>query len=361
MKVEVLLSHELCKAPEGILFQRIVGIPLFLRNILALKKAGIKTVGVLLPARLAIRYHEMIAPQLEKRGIHVSLVTYEKGTLTREIQADKIIPTNCLVEEKLASPFFKFIVDDVSQIKEAEKILTENIRLSTPGPVAKYLNKRISLPISLRLAKWNIHPNWITLLNLGISTGFFVAQGSYKMLLMGAALFQCASIFDGCDGEVAKLNFTTSKFGQYFDSISDNGALISFFVGLIFAFSNNHGQSATVGMATLLLGGLGGLLWQMIQFLKRFTHSASLVTFDKEYLSKLSENNYSPVLLGFIRYGKILMRKDCFSLYFLLAALIGTLPWLLYLSIAGLWIANGILLYLKLQPFSLPKATSTYE
>ncbi|MBI4223369.1 MAG: CDP-alcohol phosphatidyltransferase family protein, partial [Deltaproteobacteria bacterium] len=94
-----------------------------------------------------------------------------------------------------------------------DKKRLEAIRLATPGPVARHLNKRISLPISWQLAKWGVHPNWISAFNitLGWSTGFFTAQGTYPFYLLGGFLFQMASIFDGCDGEVAKLRGMTSK------------------------------------------------------------------------------------------------------------------------------------------------------
>lgn len=235
--------------------------------------------------------------------------------------------------------------------KLMDKQRLEAIRLATPGPVARHLNKRISLPISAQLVQWKIHPNWVSFFNiaLGWSTGFFVAQGTYPYYLLGGFLFQMASIFDGCDGEVAKLRGMTSKFGEYLDSISDNGALISFFAGLLIA--NFHW-----GLAIFLTAGLAVLFFQIILFLKRNTRSASLVTFDKEFLSKLSLND-GTFLMTFIRYGRVLMRKDVFSLLFFLFALAGWLPAWLYIAAGGTWIANGILLWLKTKKYS--SSTST--
>lgn len=233
---------------------------------------------------------------------------------------------------------------------EISKERLEAIRLATPGPVAKHINKRVSLPISAQLVKWRVHPNWVSFFNicLGWSTGFFVAQGTYPYYLLGGFLFQMASIFDGCDGEVAKLRGMTSKFGEYLDSISDNGALISFFIGLMVAFAKTHTASTTAMVAMLLLVGLGGLLIQIILFLKRNTQSASLVTFDKEYLSKLPLEN-GTFFMALVRYGRILMRKDCFSLMFFLSAVVGLLPVWITIAAGGTWIANGILLWLKIR------------
>lgn len=220
-----------------------------------------------------------------------------------------------------------------------EKQKLEAIRLGALGPVARQLNKRISLPISFVLAKWRIHPHFITVFNMGVgfSSGFFVAQGDYFNSLIGGALFQAASILDGCDGEVAKLNQQTSKTGELLDTIGDNGSLLSFFLGLLVAFSKNHSTSLTMLVTFLLLGGLGLLLGQIISFLKKNTESASLATFDKVYLSKLD----SPL----IRYGRVFLRKDVFSLVFFLSAIVGLLPIWVYLATFGLWVANGVIWY----------------
>lgn len=352
MEFQALLVHRPVNDAEGrLLFAKVAGLPLLLRNILALSKAKFRKIGVLLPLALQERYQKEVAPTLNQRGIDASMVTQGVAPL--------ILPANALVQPSLPIPHFQIVVNGAEKIKTAEKALMETIRLSTPGPVAKYFNKRISLPISLFISRLGIHPNWITLANmmLGIGSGLLVAKGSYGWMLLAAFLFQFVSIFDGCDGEVAKLTFTTSRFGQYFDSLSDNGALISFLIGIVAAFSREHAPTVTLGLAALLLAGLGGLFWQMIAFLKKHTQSASLATFNKEYLAKLPADSVSPFLFKAIQYGKMLMSKDCFSMLFFVLALLGCLPWILYMAIGGTWVANGVLLYLKLQPAAVTDAT----
>lgn len=247
----------------------------------------------------------------------------------------------------------------VSHSMEIDITLLEKIRLSTPGPVARHLNKRISLPISVRLARWGVHPNAITFFNMifGISTGFFVAQGTYLSMLLGGFLFQMASIFDGCDGEVAKLTNKTSKLGQWLDTLSDNGALLSFLAGLMIAFAKSHSEAITGVVAFLLITGVGGIFLQVILFLKKETNSASLLTFDKEYLSKLPLKNGSFLMIT-IRYGRILMRKDVFSLLFFVAALFGILPLWFYIAAVGTFVANGILIWLKIKQSSFSTSTA---
>lgn len=353
MKIQVTLFSEAKNYhhTSQLLFEKVAGVPLLLRNILLLKKAGVQGIGVVLPASLAERYQDEIAPALEKRHIHVVLKTFEETIPWETMDTQTKIPANGLVDPKLPAPYYSILLEAPSDIKDAERVLTEKIRLSTPGPVARYFNKKISLPISLQLAKWHIHPNWITLVNmfLGITSGFVVAKGTFESFVLGAFLFQMVSIFDGCDGELAKLTFTNSKFGQYFDTISDNLALVSFFAGLFVAFSKTHPHSFTYTLVSLFSAALVLLFWQMIAFLKKNTHSASLATFNKEYLAKLPRDGNSPLLLKSIQIGKTLMSKDCFSLFFFLSALLGLLEMWVFAATGGLWIANGVLIYLKLR------------
>lgn len=244
-----------------------------------------------------------------------------------------------------------FYVASDKDIRRGERYLTERIRFSTTGIVARYINKRISLPISRVLAKLRISPNTITVFNMliGLSAGIGAAGRTYTGLLLGAILFQLASIIDGCDGEVAKLTFRSSKFGQYIDTISDNFALTSFFLGLtIHHWRVTDNLYAFVWGAALLLG-IAILLVIMMTYLKHNTNSFSLVTYDKEYLEKLPPN-YPVFLLKFIQYGKYLLKKDCFSFMFLLSAIIGILPAWLYITTIGVWVGVFVLVYLNLKP-----------
>lgn len=232
----------------------------------------------------------------------------------------------------------------------AEKFLTEAIRHSTLGPVAKYINKRISLPLSLVLSKLWVSPNAITAVNIviGVFSGVFAADGNrYNVILLGALLFQLASIIDGCDGEVAKLTFRSSKFGQYADSLADNLSLGSFMTGLIAGYWRQTHSPVAFGVGAIMLVTTAITFFWMIRYLKRNTRSASLVTFDKEYLQHLS--GQPRWLLVFIRYGKYTLKKDVFSFAFLLFAIAGVLYWWLFIAAFGTTLAAAILTSLNLK------------
>jgi phosphatidylglycerophosphate synthase len=243
-----------------------------------------------------------------------------------------------------------FLLRSVRDRAVAEKSLAEAIRHSMIAPIAKYINKRISLPISLFLCKLWVNPNTITGINIviGLFAGVFVADGhSYWMILLGAVLFQVASIVDGCDGEVAKLTFRCTKFGQYADSLSDTLSLGAFLVGIMAGYwRSTHSPIAFYVGGVMLVNTAITLFW-IVHYLRKNTQSASMVTFDKVYLRNLT--NQPRWLLGFIKFGKYTLKKDVYSFCFLAFAVFGVLYWWLFITAFGVTLAATILTYLNVQ------------
>lgn len=239
-----------------------------------------------------------------------------------------------------------FLVQSRQEMRPALRFLTENIRLSTMGIFARHLNKRISLPVSVLLSRFRVSPNTITVINMviGLCAGIGAASITYTGLLVGATLFQLASIIDGCDGEVAKLTFRTTKFGQYIDSISDTFALASFFIGLTIHNIRVNDPGA-IWLGILFFSGCIVIYSIMIRFLKRHTQSASLVTYDKEYIQKLPED-IPKWALRIINTGKYAIKKDFFSMMIFLCGLFGLLQYWLYVAAFGVWAGSGMLMYL---------------
>jgi len=96
----------------------------------------------------------------------------------------------------------------------------------TDGPVARYLNR----PISIRISKWLVNkpitPNQISLAAFLFSTvaALLFAVGYYPLLLLGGLIAQFASIIDGCDGEIARLKYQSSPYGGWLDAVLDRYA-----------------------------------------------------------------------------------------------------------------------------------------
>ncbi|MEH6823233.1 MAG: NTP transferase domain-containing protein [Motiliproteus sp.] len=118
-------------------------------------------------------------------------------------------------------------VDDNATFLRAQQALLDRLRdKPNDGPVARYLNRPISVRFSRQLASLNITPNQISVFSFLCSllaAGLF-ALGGYPALLLGGVLAQFASIIDGCDGEVARLKYQSSDYGGWLDAVLDRYA-----------------------------------------------------------------------------------------------------------------------------------------
>lgn len=115
-------------------------------------------------------------------------------------------------------------VDNASMRNEAEKRLMKSLIKPTDGPVSKALNRKLSTRTTRYLVRWGISPSSVTtfVFFLSIYGAYLAASGNYLKIAIGAVLFQIASILDGCDGEIARLTFKGSRFGAWYDTITDN-------------------------------------------------------------------------------------------------------------------------------------------
>jgi CDP-L-myo-inositol myo-inositolphosphotransferase len=115
-------------------------------------------------------------------------------------------------------------IDDPRAFNKAEDALLKQLSgKSRDGPVSKYLNRPVSLWISRYLVRTFVTPNQISVFSflLSIVAAVLFAVGGYPFLAIGGLLAQIASVIDGCDGEIARLKFQSSKYGGWFDAVLD--------------------------------------------------------------------------------------------------------------------------------------------
>jgi CDP-L-myo-inositol myo-inositolphosphotransferase len=115
-------------------------------------------------------------------------------------------------------------VDTFRMAREAEKRIMKALAKPNDGPISRYLNRPVSRFISRYLARWGIRPNAITtvvtLITLVASA--MVVSTEYLWIVLSGIIFQFASILDGCDGEVSRVAFRSTRYGALYDVISDN-------------------------------------------------------------------------------------------------------------------------------------------
>jgi phosphatidylglycerophosphate synthase len=121
-----------------------------------------------------------------------------------------------IADLRRALPPYLFRVYDAASRERAEHFLFwSNYKGSTD-----FLTKYVYPPLVWRavrpLARWRVHPNWVT----GVS--WLAAFGAVPLFAAcawpsGLALAYVMSVLDSVDGKLARLSFTHSKFGTFFD------------------------------------------------------------------------------------------------------------------------------------------------
>lgn len=223
------------------------------------------------------------------------------------------------------------VVDETSR-KSAEQAIVRTAGKATDGLVSRHLNRRISITLTGRLLPTGVTPNMLTLgtLGLGLLTGLTLIHGSHAGLATGALLYHVNSTLDGCDGEVARLKFLSSRFGEWFDTTADTIGNLVFFAGFPFGLARlRGGDPLYYGLSAFL--GVGGLL--MLALVSWRTRRVSQANNFNDYGSSLARS-FPP---GSMRAQVVallssLFRRDTYALLFFLLAALGlhrTVAWLL--------------------------------
>ncbi len=161
---------------------------------------------------------------------------------------------------------FTAAAPDRRSLRRAERQLVWSLRKSADGLASKWLNRRISLPISWLLARTPIHPNHITVMALmfALAGGFVISRGGYTAGLVGMLLVNFGSIIDGVDGELARLRFQFSRLGQWLDTVADDVANLAYAGGVM---ANLHAAGVTWALPVGLAASAAFISTQVTQYL----------------------------------------------------------------------------------------------
>jgi phosphatidylglycerophosphate synthase len=121
-----------------------------------------------------------------------------------------------------------------SDLADAERELRASIFKPTDGLLARF-NRRLSIPISvalIRLTRFSANAMSVLVIALGLYAGWLFSRGTYTAGVVAALLSWAASVLDGCDGELARLQFKESAFGCWVDTLGDYTYYIAVFAGL---------------------------------------------------------------------------------------------------------------------------------
>ena len=213
-------------------------------------------------------------------------------------------------------------VDTPEDVRRAERKLLKSLTKPTDGPISRRLNRPISRQISRWLVRTPVRPGMVTLFTFGVGllSAWIATHGGYFNFLVAAVLFQTASILDGVDGEIARLKFMTSRFGEWLDTVSDN---LTYLVNLIALTIGSARMGlnpvyVTAGLAGFAFGGLSFL--SLYIYLIRTRRGGTILAV--EYGYEKENDRFSRILQRLDYFGK----RDVFSFILLVMAIIGRLP-----------------------------------
>ena len=132
------------------------------------------------------------------------------------------------------SPKSAFAIASPGDVSRAERWLLASLVKDEESFMSRHVERKISLAISRRLSGTGVTPNAMTLVSVAVGlvgAGCFVG-GTVAWSVAGALLFLFHSILDGCDGELARLNFQESRFGGVLDFWGDNVVHAAVFAGI---------------------------------------------------------------------------------------------------------------------------------
>ena len=149
------------------------------------------------------------------------------------------------------------VVSAPSDLRAAERFLLASLVKETDSPIARHVNRRISLFVSRLLAPTSVTPNQMTIVCAGIGllgAACFLSATPARQLA-GALLFLLHSILDGCDGEIARLKLLESHWGGVLDFWSDNVVHVAIFAAISVGWSRQVGASWPLALGALAVLG----------------------------------------------------------------------------------------------------------
>lgn len=236
-------------------------------------------------------------------------------------------------------------VSDDDDFTALRKLAIEVIRTGSGGKIAQNINKRVSIPMSLLLARMRVIPNVITFVNflLGVLSIYLITTGGHAGQAAGGILVQACSIIDGCDGEVARMTTRFSKLGGLFDTLSDQLLAVALILTALSKVYINYSPLVFTLTMAGLVGGVAIMFGIIIYFMRRYSESMSFASYNREFIDILPQDDY---LARAMRYLQYLTRKELYSMFVCVFCLFNAIH--AYAVAFAVIIAVGVLLMLIL-------------
>jgi phosphatidylglycerophosphate synthase len=253
-----------------------------------------------------------------------------------QLRADSL---NALFKDTPGRPLdiegrFALRVTSKASYRQAERYLLNTVRKPTDGFFSRRFNRHISLALTKRMLRFNITPIQLSVVSIliGLASGLFIGMGGYRSAVLGAFLFEFASIFDGCDGENARLTYRTSKIGGSLDIIGDASIFILFFLSLPIGLYRSSLDPTWLYLGIIAFFSMGLFYLQVFRYMKRAQLGSNIIAIVKDIEGSAGRPGFGSRVDAIAAKIAFIYRRDFFStvVFIVIAAgRAGILMWVL--------------------------------
>jgi phosphatidylglycerophosphate synthase len=264
----------------------VAGVPLLVRTILALQRAGVERLTLVgdatTPADPRIRCTVETAPALAAAADDRLRLVVGPGTviderLVRELAAS-VRPGEVLEAERdgarvrvapgslVAAAATRRVAPRNGVLGPAAappaaqaRALLRGLENPRDGYLDRFVYRRLSRPLTAGLLRTRVAPNAVTVLGIasGVAGGLLLGRPGAVPTLAAIALLLASSVLDCIDGELARLRFAESRLGHWLDVVGDTVVHLALFGGIALRLAA-AGEMPSVGALVLLATGVAG-------------------------------------------------------------------------------------------------------
>jgi phosphatidylglycerophosphate synthase len=236
----------------------------------------------------------------------------------------------------------------------AERWLVANSGKPLDGIYTSF-NRRLCRPVVRALTHTAVSPNVVTLAGLLVAclSAYCFSRGSYLSSVAGAFLFFLSGLCDEIDGMLARLKFSDSAFGTWFEGLVDNVSYLLLFGGIALGLSRYRGpRELWIGGATLV----GAVIsTAAVAWLRK---SSTRRERPNEYLGnmyRMLDHDRGNWISRISRNIEFLLKKGVFIHYLVLFSILGLLPLMMRIAAVAANLTWVLALYFTKRFFSGPR------
>jgi CDP-L-myo-inositol myo-inositolphosphotransferase len=258
--------------------RRIAGVSAAGRIVRELAEAGIAQVWLSLPPGETIGEGARTDIERLAGAARIRLGEPEAAPDALRLPGNRLVPAAAIAAHLRGAPDSGEGAIDLDD-RGAERAILRRTAKAGDGVVSRWLNRPISRQVSALLLKLPgtrpIHASLGTAL-LALAMFAALVTGTRTGLVVGALLFQAASVFDGVDGEIARATFRTSRKGAALDSAIDMATNVAAMLGMAI----NLAERGRYDALPLVAWALAFFLFGLVLIGRRSWRRSGTVSFD---------------------------------------------------------------------------------